>query len=120
MRRSTRVRPIHHRTRQLLEQLESRLLLNGLTVITHGYEPFSNSRPSWIDAMGTAIAQVAGPTTAVYALRLEATNSTTVHVSQFTRLSGPASTNSTNGENILLLDWASVSGILTQTYSVAY
>src|ERR1035441_7092823 len=99
-----------HDTHQLLEHLESRILLNGLTVITHGYEPFSNSRPSWIDAMGNAIAQVAGPTTSIYTLRLDPTDSPTVDVSHFPRLSGPAPSASTSGETILLLDWASVSG----------
>jgi hypothetical protein len=104
----------------LLENLESRLLLNGLTIITHGYEPFSNARPSWIDSMGNAIANQAGPGTSVYTLRLEPTNGSTVHVSRFARLSGPDQAGSSNGEIILLLDWAAVSGIVSQSYSASY
>ena len=38
-----------------LEALESRVLLSGLTIITHGAEFLSTARPSWIDYMATAI-----------------------------------------------------------------
>src|SRR5262249_31789058 len=79
-----------YRAPELLEQLESRVLLQGVTVIIHGYEPFSSARPDWITSMGNAIKARAGPTTAVYTLRLEPTDASTVHVAQFTRLSGPS------------------------------
>ena len=110
-----------HRS-ELLEQLESRVLLHGLTIITHGFEPFSTDRPEWITTMGNAIKARTGPSTAIYTLRLEPADHDTVEVTQFSRLSGPSpdSPDSTNAETVLLLDWAAVSGIISRSYSVAY
>ena len=104
-----------------LEPLEARLLFYGLTIVTHGYEPFSSSRPSWITAMGNAIAKRAGPTTAVYQMTVSPATGSTVKISSFTRLSGPSPTSdsSTNGETVLLLDWAPASGVVSQYYSTA-
>jgi hypothetical protein len=118
-RRPTRRRPARPAVTHL-HALEPRVLFHGVTIVTHGYEPFSNNRPSWIDGMGAAVAARAGAGTAVYTLRLEATNASTVHVSKFARLSGPESDASATGEAILLLDWAAVSGVLSNYYSTTY
>ncbi len=107
--------------RALLEALETRILLNGLTVITHGLEPTGTMGP-WVNSMGSAIAAWAGAGSAVYLLQLQAATSTTVSVKQFERLSGPPEADSANAENILLLDWASVSGIgeYSSTYIASF
>src|SRR6185436_18576204 len=88
----------------LLENLESRVLLHGLTIITHGYQPISNNRPEWITEMGNAIQARVGPSTAIYTLRLEPLTNTTVQVTDFSRLSGPSpdSSDSDNAETVLL------------------
>ena len=54
----------------LVEALEARRLLSGVTLITHGYEPISRARPSWLDEMKNAIIDATGADTAVYALRV--------------------------------------------------
>jgi hypothetical protein len=106
----------HHTSRSLLEQLEERTLLNGLTVIAHGAELFggagSSSRPGWIDSMGQAVAARYGGNTAIYALRVEPNGDNAVKIASFTRLSGAAnSAAGTSGETVLLLDWAAVSNV---------
>jgi len=57
------------------ESLESRVLLNGLTVITHGAQKFGgigpDNRPGWVDTMGQQVAARYGGNTAVYLLRIE-------------------------------------------------
>src|ERR1041385_9130903 len=108
------MRKLRRASRQkcLLEPLESRQLLSGLTIITHGAEFLSTARPSWIDTMATAIRSRVGPSTAIYALRMEPSNGNIVAVGM-ARLAGPSptSSDSTNGETILLLDWAAASTV---------
>ncbi|HEY4328504.1 MAG TPA: hypothetical protein VGN88_02115 [Phycisphaerae bacterium] len=107
-----------------LEALESRVLLSGLTIITHGAEFLSTARPSWIDYMATAIRARVGPSTSIYALRMEPNSSGQIVATGMARLAGPAPTSnsSTNDETILLLDWAAASGVdllgLSSNYSV--
>src|SRR3954463_8274534 len=103
-------RPPRPRPPLALEPLEPRTLLSGLTIITHGAEFLSTSRPSWIDHMATAIRARVGASTAIYAIRVEP-NGTGVKIAGMTRLAGPAptSTSSTNDETVLLLDWAAAS-----------
>ena len=98
----------------MLEVLESRILLTGLTIITHGAEFVSTDRPGWLDAMAAAIrARTGGAAggTAIYQIRVEPDGTGGVGVTSFTRLSGPAESASSNGENVLLLDWAAASNV---------
>lgn len=110
------------RPRLLIEPLEERTLLTGLTIITHGAEFLSTARPGWLDAMGNAIRSRVGPDTSIYTIRVEPNGSGGVGVTQFSKLSGPGQTSGSNGESILLLDWAAASdaNILTDVadYSV--
>ncbi len=41
--------------RCLLEPLESRVLLSGVTLVTHGYE-LSGTFPNWVETMAEAVA----------------------------------------------------------------
>src|SRR5262245_44154014 len=109
-------------TTQLLEHLESRVLLHGVTVITHGFIPISDDRPEWITEMGNAIKARTDSSTAIYTLRLEPLTNSTVQVTEFSRLSGPSpdSDDSDNAETVLLLDWAAASGVVVDNYSVDY
>lgn len=102
--------------RPLMERLEERTLLNGLTVIAHGAELFggagSSARPGWIDSMGQAVAARYGGNTAIYALRVEPNGDNAVRIASFNRLSGAAnSAAGTSGETVLLLDWAAASNV---------
>src|SRR5690242_5130639 len=85
------------------DALESRTLLSGVTIITHGAEFFGSGRPGWIDAMATAIRNREGASTAIYVLRLEPNGSGGIKETAFSRLAGPAPTsaNSTTDETVL-------------------
>lgn len=105
-----------------LDALESRRFLNGVTVITHGYEATSSNSPGWLNYMAGAISASAGPDTAVYYLKITH-NGNSAQVTTFSRLLGPdpTSDNSTDGESVLMVDWADVSGIglTTPTWTTA-
>jgi len=107
----TRRRGFRKRTPEFFEPLEERALLTGLTIITHGAEFLSSSRPGWIDAMASAIRARVGPDTAIYDLRVAPNSNGALTVTQFSKLAGPAEDSSSNGENILLLDWAAASDV---------
>ena len=105
------------------ESLENRRLLSGVTLITHGFQPFSSDRPGWLDTMADAIVDRAGADTAVYAMRIDRSGpGGAEQVSAFDLLQGlPPSINS-NGETVILLDWADASGIVfdyTNTATIA-
>jgi hypothetical protein len=114
------MRPVMCRTRRpfrqsvALEPLEPRTLLSGVTIITHGAEFLSTARPSWIDYMASAIRTRVGSSTAIYALRM-VPGSGGIVASGFARLAGPSPSDpdstSTNGETVLLLDWAAASSV---------
>src|SRR6187401_1481097 len=92
------------RSPDLIEILESRTLLSGLTIITHGAEFISSSRPGWIDSMANAIRGRTGASTAIYALRIAPNGHGGVAETNFQRIAGPSptSSNSTNNETVLL------------------
>ncbi len=102
----------------VLEALESRVLLSGVTVIAHGYEPFSNDRPGWIDSMGEAVLARAGGGS-MYALRIKSQFLGDAKVESFKKISGPDSTSAVNttGETVLLVDWADASNVVFPFYS---
>jgi len=111
-------RPYRSTQTLLLEPLESRLLLNGLTIITHGYLA-SAGRPGWLDGMASAIINRAGPDTAVYDLVVQPNGANVPVVTGFARISGPPMASSTNGQTILLLDWSAASDVLNNFISTA-
>lgn len=112
----TRKRPF-----RLMEPLEPRALLSGVTIIAHGAQFLGTSRPGWLDSMATAIRNRAGASTAIYTLRVVPDGSG-VKVASFSKLSGPSPTSasSTNNETVLLLDWAAASTVNLLGLSAAY
>src|SRR4051812_45700966 len=105
--------PLHRGHAIPFHQLESRTLLNGLTIITHGYQAFSSSAPAWVSTMKDAVVARLGADTTVYKMKLDY-NSGGPYVSSFTRIAGPAqnSAASSKAESVLLLDWAADSGVI--------
>src|SRR5690242_20674676 len=97
-----------------LQLLEARTLLNGLTIITHGYQAFSSSAPAWVSTMKDAVVARLGPDTTVYRMKLDYNAGNSPYVSSFTRIAGPApnTPGSSSAESVLVLDWAAVSGVI--------
>src|SRR5882724_4710819 len=94
-----------------IEPLESRRLLSGVTLVTHGYQLTSNVAPDWLDAVTADIATRGGPDASVYDLKINHTGSVP-YVESFSRLSGPGVSNSASGEAVIELDWAAASGVI--------
>ncbi len=94
------------------EMLEQRVLLNGLTIITHGYE-LTGGMPGWLTSMGNQIAARMGPDTSIYKMTLTHNSSNDPVVSGFSLQKGPSPTsaNSPNADTVLLIDWSADSGI---------
>jgi hypothetical protein len=88
--------------RPAVEPLERRVLLAGITVITHGFQSGS-TLPAWVHTMGLAIAQEAGGAD-IYRLRITGTSTPTVQ--SFSNIQGNLST---NGESIIEVDWSASS-----------
>src|SRR5258705_9486987 len=112
--------------KMLFEALEARTLLSGVTIITHGYQPFSSDRPTWLDEMKDAIVAETGADTAVYALRINSDANGIPYVEAFDPLEGdsPADPSNPDAEVIIMLDWAAASGLgflspYTDTGSIA-
>jgi hypothetical protein len=92
----------------LSEPLERRLLLAGVTVITHGFQSGSTF-PQWVHTMGLAIAQEAGGAD-IYRLRITGTSTPTVQ--SFSNIQGNLGS---NGESIIEVDWAASSSQFSST-----
>jgi Ca2+-binding RTX toxin-like protein len=105
----------------LAEPLEQRVLLAGVTFITHGYEPtdFSNALPGWVASMGTAIAEAAGPDSAIYNLTIGLNSQDVAQVTSFTQVSGPTFSESSDGQAVIELNWAAASGLVLSYTSPA-
>jgi hypothetical protein len=108
----------------LLENLEARTLLSGVTLITHGYQLISNDMPPWLPEMADAMIDVTGADTAVYRLRINSDGLGNPYVESFDWLLGdsPANPSNPDGDVIILLDWAAASGVVlsyTDTGSIA-
>jgi hypothetical protein len=103
----------------MAEPLEPRLLLAGVTLITHGYEPTSDALPGWVSSMADAIATDAGPGSSIYDLRIALNSSDVAQAMSFTQVSGPLFSASPNGQAIIELDWADASGIVFSFTSAA-
>jgi hypothetical protein len=97
-----------------LEQLESRTLMSGVTLITHGLET-SSGTPQWIADMGTAIAAHAAGGGPVSVYTLTVTGSLFGVSITHSTLTGANPLTSNNGEIILLLDWSQVATVANYT-----
>jgi len=105
--------PCHAQWRGL-ESLEDRVMLSGVTIITHGFQEVSD-RPAWLDSMKDAIFERAGEDAAVYALRIDRSGTGgAARVSSFDLLAGlpPSHPQNSDGETIIMLDWADASGVV--------
>src|SRR5277367_1378753 len=85
----------------LAEPLERRLLLAGVTLITHGYEPTSDLLPGWVTSMATAVAETAGPDSAIYDLRIALNTLGVAQVMSFAQVSGPTFSESSDGQAVI-------------------
>jgi hypothetical protein len=96
-----------------LEALEQRRMFYGVTLVTHGYEPFWSDAPQWVSKMASAIATRAGAGSSIYKLKIVDSDGT-ASVQSFTRMfgDGPGSVASANAETVIILDWADASGVL--------
>jgi hypothetical protein len=91
------------------ESLESRTLLAGVTIITHG---FDDDTTGWVSTMADAIANRAGGKSAVaiYTLDVGLDSNSNLAVLGFDHQSGTATTiTASSGETIIKLDWSTVS-----------
>ena len=92
------------RKKPLLETLEDRRLLAGLTLVTHGFQLFGD-RPDWLDDWQGALKDRAGPegeTVSQYEIFIgEDSSSINKYVPDT-----PALDENTTGEVILTVDWA--------------
>jgi len=95
--------------RVVLEALETRQLLSGVTLIAHGLE-FSTGFPQWIADMGTAIAARAGGPVSTYTLTVTGSLFSGMNIS-VSSVTGANPLTSSTGEIILLLDWSNASGL---------
>jgi hypothetical protein len=95
--------------RTSLEPLESRRLLAGVTLVTHGFQP-NQQTPAWTGEMADAIADRVGGAS-IYRLVVGPTGTQGVaQVQSFARVStGPAH----NAQAVIELDWSSVSNFLS-------
>ena len=100
-----------------LEPLERRLLLSGVTIITHG---FNGSVDGWINAMANEMAARTETPQQTSIWTVGVTNSNDPGVSSVRLDAGPDHFfDDYNGESIIKLDWSSISGGSVSTGQVA-
>jgi hypothetical protein len=107
-------------SRHSWEHLESRRLLAGITIVTHGHTDNANA---WVTEMGNAIAAAAvapvGSVSEVPQYRVDATQAggigTAITVHPHLRTSGPSDWGRT-GEVVIKLDWGAIAtGLVDST-----
>ncbi len=90
-----------------MEPLEGRVLLAGVTFVTHGYQLTGNF-PAWVPSMVEAIAQRAGPVgTASTTMRMTVNDDG--RFAGLQRLSSTHANSTTRAETVISLDWADAS-----------
>jgi Ca2+-binding RTX toxin-like protein len=103
----------------LVEPLESRQLLSGVTILTHGYNGSINT---WVAGLANAIAERAGGTsdTSQYTMIVNhALSDNSVKVLSLTLDSGsPSPLQTHSGEIIVKLDWSQISSGQVSTRTV--
>ena len=87
-------------------------MLNGLTIITHGYA-LTAGTPTWLTSMGNAVASQLGLNTAIYKMTLGYDTNNRLDVTDFSLKQGsvPSSAANSNAQTVLLIDWSQDSGI---------
>src|SRR4051812_16731508 len=93
-----------------IERLESRRLLAGVTVLSHGQ---SGNIDGWVKKFADDITLRAGGTSNVsqYVMTINKNQSNQLNVTSYARSSGfPAPITTPGGEIIIKLDWSAVSG----------
>jgi Ca2+-binding RTX toxin-like protein len=92
------------------ELLESRCMLSGVTILTHGY---NGSTTGWVQGMSEALAERAGGANDVSQYTMivnRAGSNNSVQVLSLTLDSGsPSPTHTSSGEIIIKLDWSQIS-----------
>ncbi len=99
------------------EPLESRRLLAGVTIVTHGYQ-LSGELPGWVSTMQQAIVVALGGSGATAKETISISPSATYY--QFSSSSGPISNLnlSSRGEAVVVADWADASNDLLSSTSL--
>lgn len=92
----------------LCEALESRQLLAGVTVITHGWQS-GWTAPAWLSAMGLDVQGRVGEQLPIYTIQINDDLSSTIN--RFSGTSAQDIENTYSGEAVVLVDWAAASGI---------
>lgn len=103
---------LHH----LIESLEPRKLLTGVTLITHGY---GGNASDWVTTMGNLVAQQAGTLAAqpIYKLTVTDPGHDGGPLSIASTRIGPTYANWGSRDIVVLLDWSDVAGALFGGYS---
>jgi len=92
-----------------MESLESRRLLAGVTIITHGFE---DDTTGWVSTMADAIANRAGgkSVVAIYTLNVGLDSNNNLAVLGLVHQAGTSTvTSASSGETIIKLNWSTVS-----------
>lgn len=90
-----------------MEPLEGRVLLAGVTFVTHGYQA-GGGFPAWVSSMVEAVAQRAGPIgTASTTMRMTVDDDG--RFAGLQRLSATHANSTTRAETVIALDWADAS-----------
>jgi hypothetical protein len=101
-------RPLH-----ILEPIERRLMLTGVTMIVHG---FNSGIGDWVRQMASAISSADATPASIYSMVASdgGSSSNPITVATPTLLAGPQPNASSNAdpEIVLLLDWSGVAGTL--------
>jgi hypothetical protein len=97
----------------ILEPIERRLMLTGVTMIVHG---FNSGIGDWVTAMGNAISNADSTPASVYSIIASdgGSSGNPITLAAPTLLSGPQPNATTNAdpEIVLLLDWRTMAGTL--------
>src|ERR1051325_10099869 len=96
-----------------IERLETRLMFAGVTLVTHGRQAGFDAE-QWVTDMADSIADVAGPNTPIYKLKITMVLDGNPYVDGgLVPLAAamPSSASNKGGEVVIILDWAGASGV---------
>src|SRR4051812_44455914 len=96
---------------QHVEPLETRRLLSGVTLVTHGFNSNAND---WVTAMGDQIAAQSGPlaTQPLYKIKIDDNAAGGAFEVSSVQQLGAAAGQWADDEIVVLLDWSDVAGTL--------
>ncbi len=102
-RKTRRARALANSIGYVMEGMERRVMLSGVTIITHG---FSDNADGWVRKMGDSISQRPGMEhRSLYTVAVDSDLSVSA-----TRIDGPLPDSSSNPEIVILIDWSKVAG----------